>query len=49
MLNKQSGITIMTKDFPIQIKYGQLEGKNRTDGYTLSIQSNMSVNNIIGS
>ena len=49
MVNQKTGITVMTNDCPIQIKYGQLEGKNRTDGYTLSIQSNISVNNIIGS
>ncbi len=48
MINKKNGITIMTNDYPIQINYGQLEGKNKTDGYTLSVQSNLYVNNIIG-
>ena len=48
MVNQKNGITIMTNDSPIQIKSGQLEGKTRTDGYTLSIQSNLSVNDIIG-
>ena len=48
MVNKKTGITVMTKDYPIQIKYGQLEGKTKTDGYTLSMQSNLSINNIIG-
>ena len=48
MLNKQKGITIMTNDYPIIIKYGQLEGKNKTDGYTLSIQSNLKINSILG-
>ena len=48
MVNKQKGITVMTKDIPIIIKYGQLEGKNKTDGYTLSIQSNLKNNNILG-
>jgi len=48
MINQKTGITIMTNDYPIQIKYGQLEGKTRTDGYTLSIQSNIRVKNIIG-
>jgi len=47
-LNKQNGIKIMTNDNPILIKYGQLEGKNKTDGYTLSLQSNLKINNIIG-
>ena len=32
---------IMTNDYPIQIKYAQLEGKKATDSYTLSIQSNL--------
>ena len=48
MLHKQKGIIIMTNDYPIIIKNAQLEGKNKTDGYTLSIQSNMNVKNIIG-
>ena len=48
MVNKKNGITIMTKDYPIIIKYGQLEGKNKTDGYTLSIQSNLIINKFFG-
>jgi len=48
MINKKNGIELMTKDYPIQIKYGQLEGKNVTDSYTLSIQSNLHINNILG-
>ena len=48
MVNKLYGIYVMTKDNPILIKYGQLEGKNKTDGYILSIQSNLSINNILG-
>lgn len=27
MINKQIGIKIMTNDFPVLIKYAQLEGK----------------------
>ncbi len=48
-VSKQTGITIMCNDYPIQIKYGQLEGKKATDGYTLSVQSNILVSNIFGS
>ena len=48
MLNKKNGITVMTKDYPIFIKFGQLEGKNRTDGHTLSVQSNLNINDILG-
>ena len=48
MVKQKVGITIMTKDYPILIKYGQLEGKKITDGYTLSIQSNLIINSIIG-
>ena len=48
-INKESGIIIMSNDYPIQIKYAQLEGKRATDGYTLSIQSNLSIKNILGS
>ena len=39
----------MSSDYPIKIKYAQLEGKKKTDGYTLSVQSNLSVKNIVGS
>ena len=48
MLNKRKGFAVMTSDFPILIKHGQLEGKNRTDGYTLSVQSELCLNNTIG-
>ena len=48
MINKEIGVKIMTNDFPVQIKYGQLEGKNAADSYTLSIQSNLSINHIFG-
>ena len=48
MLNKQNGIKVMTKDYPIFIAFGQLEGKNRTDGHTLSVQSNLIINDILG-
>ena len=48
MINKQIGIKIMSKDYPIQIKYAQLEGKKATDSYTLSIQSNLNITNIFG-
>ena len=47
-INKHNGIEIMSSDYPIQIKYAQLEGKKATDGYTLSNQSNLSNNNIFG-
>ena len=42
-INKQNGISIMTNDLPIQILYGQLEGKKATDSFTLSRQSNIVV------
>tara|TARA_B100000965_G_scaffold247177_1_gene207567 strand:+ start:27524 stop:28534 length:1011 start_codon:yes stop_codon:yes gene_type:complete len=48
IIDKKDGIVIMANDLPVQIKYGQLEGKNKTDGYTLSSQSNLNINNIIG-
>ncbi len=48
MIEKVNGIKIMTKDIPIQIKYAQLEGKKPTDSYTLSMQSNLSIKNILG-
>ena len=47
IINQQIGIIIMTKDYPILIKYGQLEGKKRTDGYTLSVQANMSPSSLL--
>ncbi len=48
MINKKKGIIIMANDYPIQIKYAQLEGKKVSDSYTLSIQSNLSIKNIFG-
>ncbi len=48
MINKLNGIMIMAKDIPIIIKYGKLEGKNKTDAYTLAAQSNISINCILG-
>ena len=49
MINKKVGVVVMSNDYPIQIKYAQLEGKKATDGYTLSVQSNLSIKNIFGS
>ena len=46
--NNHYGINIMTGDLPIQIKYGQLEGKRPTDSSTLIAQSNIRVNDIFG-
>ncbi len=48
MIDKQNGIIIMTNDLPILIKYAQLEGKTKTDGYTLSVQSKLSIRNKLG-
>ena len=48
MINKEIGVKIMTNDYPVQIKYAQLEGKKATDSYTLSIQSNLSIHHIFG-
>ena len=45
---KVNGIKVMTNDYPILIKYAQLEGKKATDSYTLSIQANLSINDKIG-
>ena len=47
MINKKNGILIKTLDNPILIKSGQLEGKTRVDAYTLSVQANLSINNIL--
>ena len=47
-INKRIGIEIMSSDHSIIIKYAQLEGKKATDSYTLSLQSNLSVDNILG-
>ena len=46
MINKQYGITIMTNDYPIIISHAQLEGKNKTDGYTLSNQINLVIDDL---
>ncbi len=48
MINKHDGIMIMTKDFPLKIKYAQLEGKKPTDSYTMSVQSNLNIKDILG-
>ncbi len=48
MIDKKNGIKIMSNDYPIQIKYAQVEGKKATDSYTLSKQTNLGVNNIFG-
>ena len=48
MINKHDGLMVMTNDYPILIKYGQLEGKKPTDGYTLSLQSNLCIKTIFG-
>jgi len=47
MINKLNGILVMTNDYPIFIKYAKLEGRNETDGYTLSVQSNLGISNIL--
>ena len=47
-INKDDGIFIMTNDRPIQIKYGQLEGKKPADSFTLSVQSHLCENDIFG-
>tara|TARA_Y100001978_G_C23653159_1_gene414556 strand:+ start:216 stop:1223 length:1008 start_codon:yes stop_codon:yes gene_type:complete len=47
-INKQTGISIMSIDYPIQIKCAQLEGKKATDSYTLSLQSNLKIKNVLG-
>ena len=48
MIKKEYGIVVMTNDYPILIENGQLEGKNKTDAFTLSIQSSIKTNSIIG-
>ena len=48
MINKEIGVKIMTNDYPVQIKYAQLEGKKATDSYTLSIQSNLNIHHKFG-
>ena len=47
-INKSFGIIIMSSDYPIQIKYGQLEGKNVSDSYTLSVQSKLNIKDKFG-
>ena len=49
LINKKNGIVIMSNDYPVEIKYAQLEGKKATDSYTMSVQSNLSIKNILGS
>ena len=48
-IDKKLGITIMSSDYPIRVKYGKLEGRNVSESYVLSIQSNLGVNDILGS
>ncbi len=48
-INKNHGIIVMTKDLPILIKTAQLEGKKKTDGHTLSIQSKLLISSRLGS
>jgi len=48
MLSKKNGIIVMTKDYLINITCGQMEGKNKTDGYTLSVQSNLNITDVLG-
>ncbi len=48
MINKKSGITIMSNDYPILIKFAQLEGKKISDSYTLSVQSNLRIKDVLG-
>ena len=38
----------MTNSNPVYIKIGQLEGKRITDGYTLSVQAKMKINDRLG-
>ena len=47
-INKQYGIEIMTANYPILVKYAQLEGKSKTDGFTLSCQANLNIKDIVG-
>ena len=49
MINKQNGLKVMSNDYAIQVTYAQLEGKRATDSYTLSIQADLRVKNILGS
>ncbi len=48
MITNQIGIIVKAKDKFVVIQDGQLEGKNKTDGYRLSVQTNLSINNIFG-
>ena len=47
LISKEIGLIIMTKDIPIIIKRGKLEGKKIADGYILSIQSGLNNKNIL--
>ena len=47
-INKDKGIEIMTNDYPIQIKFAQLEGKRATDSYILSTQTDLSIKDVLG-
>tara|TARA_Y100001968_G_C19307432_1_gene692349 strand:- start:107 stop:1117 length:1011 start_codon:yes stop_codon:yes gene_type:complete len=48
MIDKRNGILVNTNDYPILIKFGQLEGKNKTDAFTLSIQANLRLQDRLG-
>ena len=48
-IKKQYGIFIMTNDYPLLINIGQLEGKKESDSITLSTQSCLKINDILGS
>tara|TARA_Y100001968_G_scaffold278828_1_gene274394 strand:- start:964 stop:1974 length:1011 start_codon:yes stop_codon:yes gene_type:complete len=48
VVDKQKGIIITTNDCPILIKKAQLEGKKPCDSYTLSLQSNLQINDRFG-
>ena len=38
----------MTKNGQVYIRSGQIEGKNITDAYTLSLQAKLKINDILG-
>ena len=48
MIKKQYGIFVMTNDFPILISSAQLEGRNKTDSYTLALQANLKLTDNFG-
>ncbi len=48
LINKLDGIIVMANDYPILIKFGKLEGKKKADSLTLSVQSKLLINGILG-